>query len=83
MSGAATEGVITIVGLALLTVATRGLFFLTQREIPLPDGLRQALRYAPLAALAAAAGEQFEALIESSGQLVEAEMPELGCRQLD
>ena len=53
MSWAAIEGVITIVGLALLTVTTRGLFFLTQREIPIPDWLRQGLRYAPLAALAA------------------------------
>ena len=53
MNGSAVEGVITIVGLALLTVSTRGLFFLTQREIPIPDWLRQGLRYTPLAALAA------------------------------
>ena len=48
-----TEGVIAIIGLAVLTVATRGFFFLTEREIPIPDWLRQGLRYAPLAALAA------------------------------
>jgi branched-subunit amino acid transport protein len=48
-----TEAVITIVGLAALTVLTRGFFFLTNREIPIPDWLRQGLRYAPLAALAA------------------------------
>ncbi|HZF79586.1 MAG TPA: AzlD domain-containing protein, partial [Rubrivivax sp.] len=43
-----TEAVITIVGLAALTVLTRGFFFLTNREVPIPDWLRQGLRYAPL-----------------------------------
>lgn len=47
------EGLIAIVGLTVLTVATRGFFFLTKREIPIPDWLTQGLRYAPLAALAA------------------------------
>ncbi len=44
---------IAIVGLALLTVTTRGFFFLTRREIPIPRWLQQGLRYAPLAAMAA------------------------------
>ncbi|MDO9091426.1 MAG: AzlD domain-containing protein [Rubrivivax sp.] len=47
------EGVIAVVGLTVLTVATRGFFFLTRREIPIPDWLSQGLRYAPLAAMAA------------------------------
>jgi branched-subunit amino acid transport protein len=47
------EGVIAIVGLTVLTVATRGFFFLSAREIPIPEWLRQGLRYAPLAALMA------------------------------
>ena len=47
------EHIVAIVGLAALTLATRGFFFLTEREIPIPEALRQALRYAPLAALAA------------------------------
>ncbi len=47
------EGVIAIVGLTLITIATRGFFFLGEREIPIPAWLRQGLRYAPLAALAA------------------------------
>jgi branched-subunit amino acid transport protein len=42
-----------IVGLAVITVVTRGFFFLSEREIPIPAWLRQGLRYAPLAALAA------------------------------
>jgi branched-subunit amino acid transport protein len=44
---------LAILGLALLTVVTRGFFFITEREIPIPAWLRQGLRYAPLAALAA------------------------------
>lgn len=47
------ETVITIVGLAAITLLTRGFFILPAREIPLPDWLRQGLRYAPLAAMAA------------------------------
>lgn len=47
------EGAITIVGLAAITIFTRGFFFMTQREIPIPNWLLQGLRYAPLAALAA------------------------------
>jgi branched-subunit amino acid transport protein len=45
--------VLAIVGLAALTVVTRGFFFLTERELPMPGWLAQGLRYAPLAALAA------------------------------
>ena len=47
------EGVVTMLGLAFITVFTRGFFYLTEREIPFPDWLRQGLRYAPLAAMAA------------------------------
>ena len=47
------EALIAIVGLAVLTVVTRGFFFLSEREIPIPAWLRQGLRYAPLAELAA------------------------------
>jgi branched-subunit amino acid transport protein len=49
----AMEGVVAILGLVVLTVATRGFFFLSDRELPFPSWLRQGLRYAPLAALAA------------------------------
>jgi branched-subunit amino acid transport protein len=47
------EGVLIVLGLTLITVLTRGFFFLSRREIPLPEWLNQGLRYAPLAALAA------------------------------
>ncbi len=44
---------IAIVGLGAITLLTRGFFLIFERELPLPDWLRQGLRYAPLAALAA------------------------------
>lgn len=42
-----------ILGLAAITVVTRGFFLLSTREWPLPPWAMQGLRYAPLAALAA------------------------------
>ena len=48
-----TGTVITILGLALVTVLARGFFVLTRRELPLPAWLERGLRHAPLAALSA------------------------------
>jgi branched-subunit amino acid transport protein len=47
------HAVVAILGLAVITVATRGFFLYPERELPLPAWLKQGLRYAPLAALAA------------------------------
>lgn len=47
------HAVVAIIGLAIITVATRGFFLYPERELPLPAWLKQGLRYAPLAALAA------------------------------
>jgi len=47
------EGFVAVIGLTVITVVTRGFFFLSEREVPIPNWLRQGLRYAPLAALAA------------------------------
>jgi branched-subunit amino acid transport protein len=47
------EVLVTIVGMAVITLVTRGFFVLPKREIPIPGWLRQGLRYAPLAAMAA------------------------------
>ena len=47
------EGSIAVIGLALLTLLTRGFFLLPDRELPLPNWLQQGLRYAPLGALVA------------------------------
>jgi branched-subunit amino acid transport protein len=44
---------LAIAGLAVLTVVTRGFFMIPDREVPIPVWLREALRYAPLAALVA------------------------------
>ena len=49
----ATETVVTILGLAVVTVLARGFFVLTRRDLPLPAWLERGLRYAPLAALSA------------------------------
>jgi branched-subunit amino acid transport protein len=47
------EILLAIVGLAIITVLTRGFFMIPERELPIPAWLREALRYAPLAALVA------------------------------
>jgi branched-subunit amino acid transport protein len=70
MSGEAmglVEGVIAVVGLTAITILTRGFFFLTEREIPIPDWLRQGLRYAPLAAMAAVVVPE---IVMSQGHLI-------------
>ena len=51
MNGADT--VLTILGLAVVTVLARGFFVITRRELPMPGWLERGLRYAPLAALSA------------------------------
>jgi branched-subunit amino acid transport protein len=43
----------TIVGLGVVSLATRGFFLWPEREIPLPGWLRRGLTVAPLPALAA------------------------------
>jgi len=63
----AWEITLAIVGLAVLTVLTRGFFLLTEREIPIPDWLREGLRYAPLAALAAVVVPE---VVMTQGQLI-------------
>jgi branched-subunit amino acid transport protein len=49
----AWEAFVAVIGLTVITVVTRGFFFLSEREVPIPAWLRQGLRYAPLAAMAA------------------------------
>ena len=48
-----TESIVTILGLAVITVLTRSFFLFSSRELVLPDWVQRGLRYAPLAALAA------------------------------
>jgi branched-subunit amino acid transport protein len=49
----ASYAVLCVLGLAGVTVLTRGFFLLTERELSLPPWAMQGLRYAPLAALVA------------------------------
>lgn len=61
------EFIVTCIGLAAITLASRGFFVLSEREIPLPGWLRQGLRYAPLAALMAVIAPE---VVLTQGQLV-------------
>ena len=45
--------IVSIAGLTVISVVTRGFFMIPDREVPIPAWLREALRYAPLAALVA------------------------------
>jgi branched-subunit amino acid transport protein len=61
------EMVLAILGLAVITVGTRGFFLYPDRELPLPAWLRQGLRYAPLAALAAVVAPE---VVMTQGHLI-------------
>ena len=63
-----TEAVITIIGLAALTLVTRTFFLLPSRELPIPAWLMQGLRYAPLAALVAVVAPE---IVLTQGQLID------------
>jgi branched-subunit amino acid transport protein len=45
--------IVAIAGLTVVSVVTRGFFMIPKREVPIPGWLREALRFAPLAALVA------------------------------
>jgi branched-subunit amino acid transport protein len=62
------ETLLAILGMGLITLLTRGFFLIPQRELPLPDWVREGLRYAPLAALAAVIVPE---IIMSNGQLID------------
>ncbi|MCV2357094.1 AzlD domain-containing protein [Paucibacter sp. B2R-40] len=47
------ETVLAILGMGMITMLTRSFFLLPKQDLPLPDWVKQGLRYAPLAALAA------------------------------
>jgi branched-subunit amino acid transport protein len=61
------EAFFMILGLAAVTVLTRGFFLLPRREFAMPPWLRQGLRYAPLAALMAVVAPE---VVLTGGQLV-------------
>ena len=61
------EGVIAVLGLAAITLLTRGFFLLPERELPMPAWLQQGLRYAPLAALVAVVAPE---IVLTQGHLI-------------
>lgn len=61
------EFLLTIAGLTVITFVTRSFFFLSERELALPDWVKRGLRYAPLAALAAVVVPE---ITLSQGQMV-------------
>jgi branched-subunit amino acid transport protein len=62
------EGVIAIVGLALITLLTRGLFLFPERDLPMPGWLMQGLRYTPLAALMAVVAPE---IVMTQGRVID------------
>ena len=56
-----------IAGMGLITLLTRSFFMIPKDELPLPDWVRQGLRYAPLAALAAVIVPE---IVMSQGHLI-------------
>lgn len=58
---------LTIAGLTVITVLTRGFFLISERELVLPDWVKRGLRYAPLAALAAVVVPE---IVMSQGRLI-------------
>lgn len=62
------EAALTIAGLAVITLLTRGFFILPRRELPIPGWLREGLRYAPIGALVAVVTPE---IVMSHGQLID------------
>jgi branched-subunit amino acid transport protein len=62
------EVLLTIAGLVLITVGTRGFFILPRQELPMPEWLREGLRYAPIGALVAVIAPE---LVMNQGQLID------------
>ena len=62
------ESLVTIIGLAAITVGTRCFFLVSERELVLPDWVKRGLRFAPLAALAAVVVPE---ILVSQGQFID------------
>jgi branched-subunit amino acid transport protein len=64
----ALEIFLTTLGMAAIALACRAFFLLPKEELPMPQWLREGLRYAPVAALAAVVAPE---LVLTQGQLVD------------
>jgi branched-subunit amino acid transport protein len=58
----------TSLGMALITLLCRAFFMLPEQDLPMPRWLREGLRYAPIAALAAVVAPE---LVLTQGHLVD------------
>ncbi|OGA96316.1 MAG: branched-chain amino acid transporter [Burkholderiales bacterium RIFCSPHIGHO2_12_FULL_61_11] len=69
MSGPGTDWwtLVVIVSLAVVTVVTRGFFFISSRPWQLPHWAQRGLQYAPIAALAAVIAPE---LVMTQGHLI-------------
>lgn len=61
------ETVLAILGLTVITIGTRGFFLYPDKDLPMPGWLKQGLRYAPLAALAAVVAPE---VVMTQGHLI-------------
>ena len=68
MNGTDLQTVLTIVGMALVTVITRSFFFISAKPWSMPDWARRGLNYAPVAALAAVIVPE---MVMANGHLVD------------
>lgn len=59
---------ITTLGMALITLVCRCFFTVSERDLPMPNWLREGLRYAPIAALAAVVAPE---LVMTQGHLID------------
>ena len=58
---------LTILGMAAVTLLCRAFFLLPEQDLPMPRWLREGLRYAPIAALAAVVAPE---IVMTQGHLV-------------
>ena len=58
----------TTLGMGVITLACRAFFLLPDQDLPMPRWLREGLRYAPIAALAAVVAPE---LVMTQGHLVD------------
>lgn len=59
---------LTALGMAVITLLCRSFFLLADQELPMPRWLREGLRYAPTAALAAVVAPE---LVMTQGHLID------------
>ena len=59
---------ITTIGMALVTLICRSFFLVPKEDLPMPQWLREGLRYAPIAALSAVVAPE---LVMTNGHLID------------